>query len=83
VDQAIRDGEAAFAKNDYDEAIAAYSRAFAADPKQYHAVLFIGDGYFAKKDFPNATLWYERAIQIDPNIETAYRYQADMLIKER
>ncbi len=80
-DQAIRDGEAAFAKNDYDEAIAAYSRAFAADPKQYQAVLFIGDSYFAKKDFPNASLWYERAIQIDPNIETAYRYQADMLIK--
>src|SRR5258708_7625958 len=31
VDQAIRDGEAAFAKNDYDAAISAYSRAFAAD----------------------------------------------------
>lgn len=81
IDQAMRDGEAAFAKNDYDAAIAAYSRAYQADPKMYAAVLFIGDSYFAKKDFPNATTWYERAIAIDPNVETAYRYEADMLIK--
>jgi len=81
VDQAMRDGESAFAKNDYDAAIVGYSRAFRLDPKKYHAALFIGDAYFAKKDFENATAWYERAIQIDPNVETAYRYQADMLIK--
>jgi len=81
VDNAIREGEAAFAKNDYDAAILAYTRAFNLDPKQYHAVLFIGDAYFAKKDFPNATIWYERAIQVDPNIDTAYRYEADMLTK--
>jgi len=60
IDQAMRDGEAAFAKNDYDAAIAAYSRAYQADPKMYAAVLFIGDSYFAKKGFPNATTWYER-----------------------
>jgi tetratricopeptide (TPR) repeat protein len=81
VDQGIHDGEAAFAKNDYNAAIAGYSRAFALDPKNYSAALFIGDSYFAKKDFVNATIWYEHAIQIDPTIETAYRYQADMLIK--
>src|SRR5262249_2277393 len=81
IDQAMRDGEAAFAKNNYDAAIAAYSRAYKADPKKYAAVLFIGDSYFAKRDFSNATTWYERAIAIDPNVETAYRYQADMLIK--
>jgi tetratricopeptide (TPR) repeat protein len=81
IDQAMRDGEAAFARNDYDAAIAAYARAYQADPKKYAAVLFIGDSYFAKKDFPNAAIWYERAIAIDPNVETAYRYEADMLIK--
>jgi tetratricopeptide (TPR) repeat protein len=81
VDQGIRDGEAAFAKNDYDAAIIGYSRAFTLDPKNYSAALFIGDSYFAKKDFSNATMWYERAIQVDPTIETAYRYEADMLIK--
>lgn len=81
VDVAMRAGEASFAKNEYDEAIKNYSHAFELDPKNYHAVLFIGDSYFAKKDFPSATIWYDRAIVLDPNTETAYRYEADMLIK--
>jgi len=80
-DAAMRAGEAAFAKNNYDEAIKEYSRALELNPKSYFAALFVGDSYFAKKDFPNAQVWYDRAIAIDPNIETAYRYEADMLIK--
>ena len=80
-DAAMRAGEAAFAKNDYDQAIKDYSRALELNPKSYFAALFVGDSYFAKKDFPNAQVWYDRAIAIDPNIETAYRYEADMLIK--
>ena len=80
-DAAMRAGEAAFAKNDYDEAIKNYSHSLELDPKNYHAVLFVGDSYFSKKDFPNALLWYDRAIALDPNAETAYRYEADMLIK--
>ena len=81
VEQAMHDGEAAFARNDYDDAIVGYSKVFALDPKNYSAVLFIGDCYFAKKESANATLWYERAIQIDPDLDTAYRYEADMLTK--
>ena len=80
-DAAMRAGESAFAKNEYDEAIKHYSRALALDPKNYHAVLFVGDSYFAKKDFPNAVLWYDRAIALDPNVETAYRYEADLYVK--
>lgn len=80
-DAAMRAGEAAFAKNEYDEAIKHYSRALELDPQKYHAALFVGDSYFAKKDFPNAIVWYDRAIAIDPNMETAYRYEADLLIK--
>jgi tetratricopeptide (TPR) repeat protein len=80
-DAAMRAGEAAFAKNEYDEAIKHYSRALELDPQKYHAALFVGDSYFAKKDFPNAIVWYDRAIVIDPNMETAYRYEADLLIK--
>src|SRR5256885_3162722 len=80
-DAAMRAGEAAFAKNDYDEAIKHYSRALELDPKKYHAALFVGDSYFAKKDFPNAVIWYDRAIALDPNIETAYRYEADLYIQ--
>jgi tetratricopeptide (TPR) repeat protein len=80
-DASMRAGEAAFAKNDYDEAIKNYSRALELDPKNYYAALFVGDSYFAKKDFPNAVIWYDKAIVLDPNVETAYRYEADLLIK--
>ena len=80
-DASMRAGEAAFAKNDYDEAIKDYSRALELDPKNYYAALFVGDSYFAKKDFPNAIIWYDKAIALDPNSETAYRYEADLLIK--
>jgi len=81
VDASMRAGEAAFAKNDYDEAIKNYSHALELDPKNYYAALFVGDSYFAKKDFPNAVIWYDKAIALDPNTETAYRYEADLLIK--
>jgi len=80
-DAAMRAGESAFAKNDYDEAIKHYSHALELGPKNYHAALFVGDSYFAKKDFPSAIIWYDRAIALDPNIETAYRYEADLYVK--
>jgi len=79
VDQAMRAGEAAFSRRDYDEAIKNYSRALELEPKNYAAVLFIGNTFFRKNDFAKAGEWYEKAIQLDLNIETAYRYYADML----
>jgi tetratricopeptide (TPR) repeat protein len=81
VDQAMRLAEAAFARQDFDEAIKNYSKVLELDPKRYSATLFIGDTYFTKKDFAKAAEWYERAIQLDPNRETAYRYYGDMLAK--
>ncbi len=81
VDAAMKAGEAAFAKNDYEEAIKNYTRAAELDPKNYHAILFIGDSYFAEKQFPKAVEWYDRAIALDPNIEAGYRYEADLYIK--
>lgn len=82
VEQAMRAGEAAFSRRDFDEAIKNYSRALEVDPKNYTAALFIGNTYDKENQFPKATEWYERAIQLDPNLETAYRYYADMLAKE-
>ncbi len=81
VAQSITDGEAAFARNDYEAAIKSYSKAFGLDPKSYSAALFIGDCYFALKNNSKAAEWYERAIQINPDTETAYRYEADMFTK--
>jgi tetratricopeptide (TPR) repeat protein len=79
VDQAMRAGEAAFSRRDYDEAIKNYSRALELEPGNYAAVLFIGNTFFRKNDVAKAGEWYEKAIRLDPNIETAYRYYADML----
>jgi len=79
--EALRLGEAAFARRDFDEAIKNYSKVLELDPKNYSAALFVGDSYFAAKKFDQAGQWYEKAVAIDPNRETAYRYHADMLTK--
>ncbi|HKD82363.1 MAG TPA: tetratricopeptide repeat protein [Candidatus Angelobacter sp.] len=82
VEQAMRAGEAAFSRRDYDEAIQNYSKALELEPKNYAAVLFIGNTFFKKQEFAKADEWYEKAIQLDPNIETGYRYYADTLARQ-
>ena len=81
VDRAMQEGEAAFARADYDKAIEAYQRALTLDPKLYTAAVFIADMYFHKKQVDEAGRWYGRAITIDPDRETAYRYWSDALLK--
>ncbi len=81
VAEALAAGDAAFAKNDYEEAAKHYAKAFELDPKSYSAALFLGDCYFALKNIPKAAEWYEKAIQINPDTETAYRYESDMYTK--
>ncbi len=82
VEQAMRAGEAAFSRRDFDEAIKNYSQAVELEPKNYAAVLFVGNAFHKKNDFAKAGEWYEKAIQLEPNIETAYRYYAEMLARE-
>jgi tetratricopeptide (TPR) repeat protein len=80
VDAAIREGEAAFARNDMDAAAAAYRRALALDPQNFHATLFLGDVYFSRKDWENAARWFSLAAQIDPSQEAGHRYWGDALM---
>ncbi len=82
VDQIMQAGEAAFARRDFDEAIKNYTRALEIEPKNYSAALFIGNSYDRQNNFAKGREWYERAMALDPNIETAYRYCADMLAKQ-
>src|SRR6185503_8547686 len=82
VDEAMREGEAAFAKGDMPKALEAYQRALLLDPKLYEAALFIGDVYFKTAEQRKASQWFERAVSIDPDRETAYRYWGDSLIKQ-
>src|SRR5437588_3413086 len=57
-EKAMQEGEAAFAREDYDTAIAAYQRALTLDPKLYYAALFLGDMFFQKKQIDKAGEWY-------------------------
>jgi tetratricopeptide (TPR) repeat protein len=82
VEQVMRAGEAAFSRRDYDEAIKNYSRALELEPRNYAATLFVGNTFFKKNNFAKVEEWYEKTIQLDPNIETAYRYYAEMLARK-
>ena len=79
--QAMKAAEAAFARRDFDEAIKNYSKVLEYEPKNYSAVLYIGDTYYAASNWSKAGEWYQKAIEADPNRETAHRYYADMLLK--
>ena len=82
VDEAMREGEAAFAKGDSQKALEMYQRALLLDPNLYEAALFIGDVYFKDADQVKAGEWFGRATVINPDRETAYRYWGDALIKQ-
>src|SRR5437016_5504299 len=79
---AMKRGEAAFAKGEWEEAIKEYSHALQLDPKLYLAAVNIGDTYFNQKQMDKAGEWFATAIRIDPNQEIAYRYWGDALMAQ-
>ncbi len=79
---AMGEGEAAFARRDFEAARNAYQKALALDPQLYHASLFVGDTYFAQGQLDKACTWFQRTILIDANKETAHRYLGDTLLKK-
>jgi tetratricopeptide (TPR) repeat protein len=82
-DLAMQQAEADFVKGNLDQAIDLYQKALNADPKLYDAAVYIGDAYYKSPGSMNkAPEWYARAIAIDPDRETAYRYWADVLMKQ-
>jgi tetratricopeptide (TPR) repeat protein len=82
VEEAMQEGEAAFAKGEFSKALDMYQRALLLDPKLYEAALYLGDVYFKTADQAKAGEWFARAIEINPDRETAYRYWGDSLIKQ-
>ncbi len=81
VDEAMREGEVAFARGELEAARGAYERALLLDPKMYDAALFIGDVHFQQNHLETAGEWYARAIAIDPDRDAAYRFWGDALMK--
>jgi tetratricopeptide (TPR) repeat protein len=82
VEQIMNAGEAAFARRDFDEALKDYGKALEIEPANYSAVLFTANTYDRQNNFAKAAEWYERAMRLDADVETAYRYYADMLAKQ-
>ena len=82
VEEAMRNGEAAFAKGNLDEAVKSYQLALLFDPNQYEAALFTGDVYYKSDRQDKAGEWFQRAVTINPDRETAYRYWGDSLMKQ-
>ena len=81
-EDAMREGEAAFAKKDYPKAIEMYQVALLFDPKLYEAALFTGDCYYSTAEQKKAGEWFARAATINPDREAAYRYWGDSLMKQ-
>lgn len=79
-EDAMREGEAAFAKKDFTKALELYQTALLFDPELYEAALFTGDVYYATSDGKKAGEWFERASKINPDRESAYRYWGDALM---
>lgn len=81
-EDAMREGEAAFSKNDFAKALELYQLALLLDPNLYEAAVFIGDVYYATADQKKAGEWFARAAAMNPDRETAYRYWGDSLMKQ-
>jgi tetratricopeptide (TPR) repeat protein len=81
-EEALMEGEAAFAKGEMDRAIEHYERALKIEPKLYEAPLFIGDAYHKMGKNDKAYESYARAVAIDPDRDTAYRYWGNVLMRE-
>lgn len=81
-EDAMREGEAAFAKKDFAKAVEMYQLALMFDPKLYEAALFTGDCYYSTAEQKKAGEWFARAAAINPDRETAYRYWGDSLMKQ-
>jgi predicted negative regulator of RcsB-dependent stress response len=81
-EDALMEGESAFAKGEMERAIEHYERALKLEPKLYEAPLFIGDAYYKMGNKDKAYESYARAVAIDPDRDTAYRYWGNVLMRE-
>ena len=81
-EDAMREGEAAFANRDYAKALEMYQTALLFDPNLYEAALFTGDVYYATNEHKKAGEWFGRASKINPDRESAYRYWGDSLMQQ-
>jgi tetratricopeptide (TPR) repeat protein len=82
VESALREGEGFFGRGEYDKAFLSYEKAYKIDPKNYEAILFMGDSLYAQKKFAESEPWFAKAAAVDPDREMAYRFWGDALLAQ-
>lgn len=82
VERALREGEGFFGRGEYDKAFLSYEKAYKIDPKNYEAILFMGDSLYAQKKFAESEPWFAKAAAVAPDREMAYRFWGDALLAQ-
>jgi Tfp pilus assembly protein PilF len=79
----MTEAEGLFSQGNLGGALENYQKALELDPHIYEAALFSGDVHTQRGDLKQAEVWYQKAIAINPDRETAYRYSATPLMKQK
>jgi tetratricopeptide (TPR) repeat protein len=82
-EQFFNEAKALYDKHDYDGAIAAYTKAIAANPNDAGAYANRAQCYEHKSDYARATEDYTRAILLNPNLTPAYTERAHSRIGQQ
>ncbi|HJW73330.1 MAG TPA: tetratricopeptide repeat protein [Geothrix sp.] len=79
---ALEAGEDLYQKNQYEDALNQYSKAFQLDPAYSEPLVYAGDCRFAQGKFAEAETYFRKAIVVDSLNERAWRFLADALLKQ-
>ncbi len=82
IEEALREGEAFFGRGEYDKAFASYESGYKLDPKNYEAILFMGDSRYAAKRYSESEPWFAKAAALDPDRDMAFRFWGDALLAQ-
>jgi tetratricopeptide (TPR) repeat protein len=69
----INDGNARYARKDFDGAIADYTQSIRLDPRNSHAYSNRGAAWYAKQEYDQSIADFTEAIQLDPGCLYAYQ----------
>jgi tetratricopeptide (TPR) repeat protein len=79
----MNEGEQLFTTAKYDEALAKYLAAAAADPQLSTAWVYAGDCFFARKRYPEAEQHFRKGAEVEPLNSQAWRFLSDALLLQK
>ncbi|NLI77038.1 MAG: tetratricopeptide repeat protein [Candidatus Riflebacteria bacterium] len=66
IDELLNEGNEAFSKANFHQALNHYLRALEMDPRHQVALIKTGSAYYKLRDFPNAVKHLAQALETDP-----------------